>query len=1454
MSQPTRYSLSYDFTGFQSANPNTPLPADKLEIEFINLERTTGETITNLGLIQRSDGKLNNGIVEYDSLSNSTKALLGTPLTPRGDWAQLTDYKVLDLVTVGDTTYIANTSHSSGTNFTADLVAGRWQLWANPGFVDGTSYFQKLSGNGSQTVFTLSQDMGTDENGLIIFINNSGWIPQDPNAFTVNGTALTFNAAPPNGSNNIYIFAPAKLLSQAAAYATAASGSATNAASSASSASSSASAASTSASSALASQNAAETAADIAVAAAEQAENYFDPLTMFNTESSALLLPKGTTAERPVSVGKGMIRYNEDTDKFEGYGDDWKNIGTGSAFKYVYDSSNPQDSLLNYQPSEINEIAFALSYYPEMTTANGLRLSGLSVWQAYSLTGGSIDNTNYDSSNGFTVEGQYARWRLIQQSSTDVASVGVKADGETFGQITRLERLINATSLNRGIVTGQGVLMVDSQIDSTDCFLHLENMRLLADANFFGFMSQIKGGASAKDAGRLELQAWGTPQGAWGVQPLSVKRSIVLFEADTDTVTDVGHGRANGSLVRFEARNNGRTSAGSGMPDGVSTGTWYRVKNATTDTYTLGTLADNSDVAINTDGTASITAYYGGKRIVSASVASPTVISDVAHGLSTGDYKAFYSTGTLPTGIVSGCYYKVVVVDDDSYTLQSILTDAAINVTVAGTGTLTVDGRELEWQNVNEGTTAFRVFADSSASSSYKLHASYAGKGVVLEGNTEKEKIEVHGVGCDEILSEISTKTSTVTLSESTDKILWTNHGLLDMYVVQFGGTLPPEIFTGRKYKVINKTTNDFQISELHKNTPITFSTNGSGTITCTAENGSSGGSADTNKIEIIGTRCRRLFTSGVDNTSRVELNFESPVDLGRRIVTTDGVVLPDPRIMIRNGKNSHLSGNLRTHNGSLYILVDREGTNALDGSDTLHIDNLRFTDNCYGTLLFARRVQRLMGRLYARNSHNARVNMNDTGASSGVGNIPCPTVHIGQVYGGDFGVTLVQCDGREGLRIGDAANNLYPRNWDMGSNTVIMHTFNPRTGVYPTTMNALVIEKMIGGTVPFDQIEGNIRLEAGCSNVTIDVPAIWMTRYSLSADAAATASIKVRGSVSFSDIAYLPWLRSGIDLVVESLSDYGGSPARYKNGKWEIPGYPLSGVTSDFASISHAVNQLFKRKGLTAYDGSRLLVASGDAASDPWTHYDGSNGNTIGYQAATDAFVARMSTAPSTARKNVYDKLYYDLSKAGLLSGKLILLYILGAHEEATALLNLVSTSYNLTKNGSPIFTLNRGFTGTGLDTDFLATGYDATVTAEGMGQNDAHVGVFGLTESSSGEMIGSTNQRMSARISAGGSNRTRVNVTSNVGWTSANAAPRHALGNRVASGTHTAYDNGVLAGTSANASNGLPDAINILKYGLGATTGQVFAAHLGKGLTDTEIANLYSALRNCYNGILAT
>ncbi len=78
--------------------------------------------------------------------------------------------------------------------------------------IDTTNQFQSLqgkrfSGNASTTAFTL--DIAPNSVfDIEVFVEN---VRQDPNsAYSLNGTTLTFSAAPPSGTNNIYVIHQAK--------------------------------------------------------------------------------------------------------------------------------------------------------------------------------------------------------------------------------------------------------------------------------------------------------------------------------------------------------------------------------------------------------------------------------------------------------------------------------------------------------------------------------------------------------------------------------------------------------------------------------------------------------------------------------------------------------------------------------------------------------------------------------------------------------------------------------------------------------------------------------------------------------------------------------------------------------------------------------------------------------------------------------------------------------------------------------------------------------------------------------------------------------------------------------------------------------------------------------------------------------------------------------------------
>lgn len=123
VSAPTPYSLSYDFTAFQTSNPSTPLPADKIEIEYNNVSTTTGEIIRNLGYIQRTDGELANSSVGNDQLKSEVIVGVNTA----ADWVTLHIYHVNDTVYHSNIIYRCLTSHTSGV-FATDLSANKWAV------------------------------------------------------------------------------------------------------------------------------------------------------------------------------------------------------------------------------------------------------------------------------------------------------------------------------------------------------------------------------------------------------------------------------------------------------------------------------------------------------------------------------------------------------------------------------------------------------------------------------------------------------------------------------------------------------------------------------------------------------------------------------------------------------------------------------------------------------------------------------------------------------------------------------------------------------------------------------------------------------------------------------------------------------------------------------------------------------------------------------------------------------------------------------------------------------------------------------------------------------------------------------------------------------------------------------------------------------------------------------
>ncbi len=124
MANPTAYTPSYDFSAFAEANPATPLPGDRVDIELAALELTTDELIAALANIRRSDGALANGIVNADSLS----ADLVIGFDVQGEWVTATTYAAGDGVTYGTSFYKCRVAHTSAGGTRPDLDSTTWMF------------------------------------------------------------------------------------------------------------------------------------------------------------------------------------------------------------------------------------------------------------------------------------------------------------------------------------------------------------------------------------------------------------------------------------------------------------------------------------------------------------------------------------------------------------------------------------------------------------------------------------------------------------------------------------------------------------------------------------------------------------------------------------------------------------------------------------------------------------------------------------------------------------------------------------------------------------------------------------------------------------------------------------------------------------------------------------------------------------------------------------------------------------------------------------------------------------------------------------------------------------------------------------------------------------------------------------------------------------------------------
>ena len=262
------------------------------------------------------------------------------------------------------------------------------------------------------------------------------------------------------------------------------------------------------------------------------------------------------------------------------------------------------------------------------------------------------------------------------------------------------------------------------------------------------------------------------------------------------------------------------------------------------------------------------------------------------------------------------------------------------------------------------------------------------------------------------------------------------------------------------------------------------------------------------------------------------------------------------------------------------------------------------------------------------------------------------------------------------------------------------------------------------------------------------------------------------------------------------------------------------------------------------------LSLAAGVGASEVVNNFD----------VASEAFFARMSTAPTETRRAQIDTLVKSLKTAGLWD-TFDVFGIASAETSQAATLNLISTSYTATPVNSPTFTADRGYTGNGT-TSYLNTGYVPSAATKAT-LNSMCFGVY----------INATGGVSSSKVDFGSNNATgfsilrtydsantmayRVNQGTASTATGITNELGHTVVSRTASNLTTPYKNGTALTTSTAVSNALPTVAMFVGANNNNGTAANFANrrtaiyHAGSGLTSSQVSALYSAINTYLTAI---
>jgi hypothetical protein len=131
LTSPISYNRLVRFLDYATAHTSATYNASDHDAELDAVQTSIASLITNLALIQRTDGALKNASVHPDAFTTASKALIGAGSTgnlnwtPRGLWLTATAYTLGNVVQNSTTSYVCAVAHTSGV-FATDYAAGKW--------------------------------------------------------------------------------------------------------------------------------------------------------------------------------------------------------------------------------------------------------------------------------------------------------------------------------------------------------------------------------------------------------------------------------------------------------------------------------------------------------------------------------------------------------------------------------------------------------------------------------------------------------------------------------------------------------------------------------------------------------------------------------------------------------------------------------------------------------------------------------------------------------------------------------------------------------------------------------------------------------------------------------------------------------------------------------------------------------------------------------------------------------------------------------------------------------------------------------------------------------------------------------------------------------------------------------------------------------------------------------